>query len=99
MSPVAWCPGSRGDHGGVGGGFVLGRTPPERTACGKEACGNTAPEPPFGYRTPTHVPTNSLLPPIDTTGCYEQYPRSVGRIIKFLLLKEKIGLEGVTHAR
>ena len=48
---------------------------------------HTAPEPPSA--TPPPHSTNSSLPPIDTTGCYEQYPRSVRTNCQFFAIARK----------
>lgn len=63
---------------GLEAGLSQGRTPRQISApLARGGVWHTAQEPLSATTSQQKHSTNSLLPSIDTTGCYEQYPRSV----------------------
>lgn len=84
---------------GLEAGLSQGLTPRQISALPvRGAVWHTAPEPPSATTPPPMHSTNSLLPPIDTAGCYNQYPATCeDKLSNSLLLREKISFEGVAR--
>lgn len=84
---------------GLEAGLSQGLTPRQISALpARGAVWHTAPEPPSATTPPPMHSMNLSLSPIDATGCYNQYPATCeDELSNSLLLREKIGLEGVAR--